>query len=193
MSCEVLNKIGTGDCERKTLHCKSDPSLAKILAIEERDDKRSKKVVGDIVDTITKSFNTMQIIEENTKHSEKEVCCTVSSKGVGDQLKANREVITAESPVRHPPVEKKNRLTDLLILNENKEVLESQPEEVIRVVELDSGDKSFKANRKILPENVPLPRNDSREILGNIDEKMDEIELFEPKERSGAGNGEDLF
>ncbi|KAJ8954992.1 hypothetical protein NQ318_000424 [Aromia moschata] len=218
MSCEVLNKIGTGDCERN-VHHKSDPNLAKIIAtelvaeiienaldiVEDSDERKSTTVVGDILDSLTKKFDKeMEMMEDSAKFDDKEECCSLPLKGLGDQLNADKEIIRVETSVRHPPVEKRNRLTDLvknskhilakLILNESKEALAAKNEEVIRVVELDSGDQPFKIDRKILPENIPLPRDDSKEILEEDqaeNEKMDEIELVEPNDNEG-GKGEEV-
>ncbi|KAJ8935938.1 hypothetical protein NQ314_012559 [Rhamnusium bicolor] len=220
MSCEVLNKIGTGDCETNLL-CKSDPNFAKLVAselvaeilesaldiVEDCEKEKSTKVVGDILENLANKFQEMNISEENkdliASLSEKDEC-SLPLKGLGDQLKADGEIITEEASVRHPPVEKKNRLTDLvknskhvlakLILNENKEAkFGPKNEKLIRVVELDSGDQPFKTRKKVLPENVPLPRNDSEEILEEPKENdvMDEIQLFGSSEKNGSQEEDD--
>lgn len=209
---------GTGDCESK-LHCKSETDLAQIVAselvseilenaldiVEECEQEKSTRVVGDILETLANRFQEMNISEEN-KNSPKQSCEKEGSfpllKGVGDQLEGEEEVLQEENSNKFPPVEKKNRLTDLvknskhvlakLILNERKESFEKKNEKVIRVVDLESGEPSYKVRRSIIPENIPLPKNDSREILGDTipEETMDEIQLYGSTEKQCEGKGD---
>lgn len=214
---EYIFLSGTGDCESK-LHCKSETDLAQIVAtelvseildnaldiVEECEQEKSAKVVGDILESLASRFQEMNISEEN-KNSSKPPCEKGGShpllKGVGDQLEGD-EVVQEGSSTKYPPVEKKNRLTDLvknskhvlakLILNERREAFEAMNEKVIRVVDLDNGEASFKVRRSIIPENIPLPRSDSREILEEtiIEETMDEIQLYASSEKQCEGKGD---
>lgn len=144
-------------------------------------------------------------ISEDTKTSmklsyEREGTC-LPLKGIGDQLESEEEIIQEETSVKYPPVEKKNRLTDLvknskhvlakLILNERRDTFEMKNEKVVRIVDLNSGEPSFKVRRNIVPENIPLPKSDSREILEEtiVEETMDEIQLYASDEKcEGKGD-----
>ncbi|KAJ8920461.1 hypothetical protein NQ315_005329 [Exocentrus adspersus] len=188
MSCEVLEKIENA-----------------LDIVEECEQETSVKIVGDILENLANKFQEMNISED--KSLTKFTCekqGVLPLKGTGDQLKGDDEVV--EDDRRHPRVEKKNRLTDLvknskhvlakLILNEHKESTESMKnekvEKVLRVVDLDIGEPSFKSRKKIHPENIPLPRSDSREILQSPipEETMDEIQLYGSPDDKCAGKGD---
>lgn len=103
-------------------------------------------------------------------------------KGLGDQLKAQEDVI-GEEIIKHPPVEKKNRLTDLvknskqilskLILHEGNYQNDTNNEKLLKVVDLESKGHRYKTKHSIKPESVPLPPCDSSEILKKLDEEID--------------------
>nr|XP_023023623.1 uncharacterized protein LOC111511835 [Leptinotarsa decemlineata] len=212
MSCEVINKIGTGDCELEK-KSRSEQNLATAVASElvseiledalnivvEIEDQKSVKVVGDILENLSNKFQELAISEEKMKMEDKieAIICTTPLKGLGDQLEAD-EGISEETPIKHQTVEKKSRLTDLvknskqilakLMLSENtKETsFDSGPERVLRVVELDSGDRPSKLKEYISPETVPLPQSDSCEILAELtkEDSMDDIQLASSSDKS---------
>ncbi|KAG5883477.1 hypothetical protein JTB14_038351 [Gonioctena quinquepunctata] len=216
MSCEVINKIGTGDCDLEKIS-KSEQKLATAIAtelvseiledaldiVEEIEEKSTVKVVGDIFDNLSNQFQELVISEEKLKMEKIEgIISTPPLTGLGDQLETD-EGIGEETPIKHQTVEKKSRLTDLV--KNSKQILaklmqsestketssgNSPTEKVICVIELDSGDQAPKT-AEISPENIPLPRNDSCEILKVLDrEDMDEIQLSSFSDK-GTQKGED--
>lgn len=201
--CKIF--LGTGDCELNK-NCKSDIKLVDNLAsdlvveilenaLEIVDDVEVKtcKLGGDIMETLSSKFQEMNLTE--SLNSPDDIVCERSLKGLGDQLKAEEGALS-EEPIKHPPVEKKNRLTDLvknskqilskLILSESTHNIEVKNEKVIRVVDLDSKEQRYKTKVAVKPENVPLPPCESSEILQTLDEgnadrpegeKLEEVEL----------------
>nr|CAI5869458.1 unnamed protein product [Callosobruchus analis] len=189
MSCEVVNTIGTGDCELEK-NCKSERGFANLVATElvseiienalDIVDEKAKKEdtsIGNILDKLSNKFKDMVLAEDVPKAEE---TCSISPKGgIGDQLNVDGSIME-EEPVRLPPVEKKNRLTDLvknskhilakLIMTESKENTgDDKEEKVMSVVDLDSGDPPFR---------VISEKTDESAIHEQSDEyKMEEIKL----------------
>lgn len=111
--------------------------------------------------------------------------------GVGDQPPKGTD--KEQEPIPETPqVEKKSRVTDLIknskqILSEYimkekakpmQDKLEETQEEIIQVIELDCvkpGDEPFKAHRKYIPEEVPLPDDD---------EEIEEIIRVQPDDHT---------
>lgn len=162
--------------------------MENALDIVDDTEEKSCKLAGDIMETLSCKFQDLKL-SENVNCSEVQLCQR-SLKGLGDQLKAD-EYASSEEPVQHPPVEKKNRLTDLvknskqvlskLILNDSNNHGLVKHEKVLRVVNLDSKKGKYKVKQTIKPETVPLPPSDSDEMLNqmneNTEQKLDEVEL----------------
>lgn len=164
--------------------------IDNALDVVEELEAKSVKNVGDILENLSNKFQELAISEEKSKISEIMEGSHASTFGVGDHIDANKEVSTPPG-IRQPPVEKKSRLTDLvknskhlwakLMLNEHKdETRDSKSEKILRVVDLDCKEQPFKAVKsEQLPEDLPLPRSDSEDILNSPDENnsLDEINL----------------
>lgn len=160
--------------------------LENALEIVDDPEETTSSFSGNIMESLSSTFQDVKTAE-NLQSSET-ITCKRPLKGLGDQLKAEEDAINEEQ-IRHPPVEKKNRLTDLvknskqilskLILNESSHRMEMNTEKLIRVVDLDTQENRYKLKQIIDPENVPLPPSDSCEILNKLgdENKMEEIEL----------------
>lgn len=147
----------------------------------------------ETMDSVSCKFDNVKLAD-NQKSPESMVSNKLM-KGLGDQLKPFEGILT-EEVIKHPPVEKKNRLTDLvknskqilskLILSENIQEPDIKNEKILRVVDLDSKEKQYKAKVKLQPEKISIPPCESSEILRNESEanevkpnqdKMEEVEL----------------
>lgn len=117
--------------------------------------------------------------------------------GLGDQTPTG--IAAEQKPVEPPQIEKKSRVTDLIknsrqVLSEyirkerskkNADKAEETQEKFIQSIELDCvkpGDKPFKARKKYIPENIPLPPDNEEEIEEIIrvqpeDHTMDVVDL----------------
>lgn len=136
--------------------------------------------------------------------------------GTGDQRNSIETLESPEPVIRHPRVEKKNRLTDLvknskqvlakIIQSESKadiheakkgeeKLVEVLPPTLfvystfyvlfVQVIDLDCpkpNDNPFKIRKKPLPEEVPLPEDNSTDLLNPPEDLMDEIKLNSPKD-----------
>lgn len=168
--------------------------LENAFEIVDDTDEKPSKPGRDIMETLSCQFQEMKLSENY--NSPESILCDRSLKGVGDQLATEKDSIS-EEPLRLPPVEKKNRLTDLvknskqilskLILNESNHHIEAKNEKLLRVIDLDSKENKYKKKHSIKPEIVPLPPCDSSEILTKpedqenegcqYEDKMEEVEL----------------
>ncbi|CAH0553433.1 unnamed protein product [Brassicogethes aeneus] len=194
--CQIMSPVGhsTGDCEFKLTDTKTDRELAHIIATEVVGDivdnamdiiqKKSTGKIGDIItdsnefDSIIESMEKIQIVDEEKG----------KKKRLGDQLESTNEIIADERKIRHQPVEKKSRLTDLVknskqllskyILNEN--IRHDNPEDdhkekVIRVFEMDNQEE----DNAIQSANVQLEANHLPEDVQEDfeDDNLDDIQL----------------
>ncbi|XP_030756734.1 uncharacterized protein LOC115882682 [Sitophilus oryzae] len=182
VACEI---VGTGDGKIENLHKSSDRLTSKVIAKE-----LVLEIVNSALDMVEESSCSREMMENEEKIRDKKCYgsddpkekIVVPLKGTGDQG-SNEAFEQTEVCPFHPPVEKKNRLTDLvknskqllakIMMSESKvsfqqQKKEEQEEHVVDVIELDCiqiHDLPFTCRQKILPEEVPLPRNDSLEIL----------------------------
>lgn len=133
--------------------------------------------------------------------------------GVGDQPPKRTEKEHQERVPEPPQIEKKSRVTDLIknskqILSEYimkektkpiQDKLEETQEEFLQVIELECvkpGDKPFKAQRKYIPEDVPLPNEEDEEEIEEVirvqpdDNTMEVVNLPQktPEERNSSSS-----
>uniref|UniRef100_A0A6P7FQC1 Uncharacterized protein LOC114332847 n=1 Tax=Diabrotica virgifera virgifera TaxID=50390 RepID=A0A6P7FQC1_DIAVI len=204
MSCEIVEIIGTGDYETYEKISKNQSNFATVLASElvsdiidnaldivEDKDRQKMNTSGDIFENLSNKFQGLVITEEQRYM---EGVPAASSKilleGIGDQLQREQE-IEKEAVIKHPPVEKKNRLSDLvknskqlltkIMHAESKaELSDAKSEKVVKVVDLDAVEVPYKVKKILKPEDVLLPGNDSDEILqspSEDEEPLEEIQL----------------
>ncbi|CAH1984981.1 unnamed protein product [Acanthoscelides obtectus] len=194
MSCELVNTIGIGDCEfdknrkseRVFATTIADEFVSEIienaLDIVDETARQEEASIGYILDNLSNKFKDMVLVEELPKSVDKR---SISPKGgIGDQLKIDESMVEEET-VRLPPVEKKNRLTDLvknskhilakLIMTEAKEnPVDDKEEKVVRVVDIDSGDPPFKV--------VPEHKHETVLREGGEENKMEDVQLGQSSE-----------
>ncbi|XP_028138426.2 uncharacterized protein LOC114332847 [Diabrotica virgifera virgifera] len=181
MSCEIVEIIGTGDYETYEKISKNQSNFATVLASElvsdiidnaldivEDKDRQKMNTSGDIFENLSNKFQGLVITEEQRYM---EGVPAASSKilleGIGDQLQREQE-IEKEAVIKHPPVEKKNRLSDLvknskqlltkIMHAESKaELSDAKSEKVVKVVDLDAVEVPYKVKKILKPEDVLLP------------------------------------
>ncbi|XP_056640337.1 uncharacterized protein LOC130447501 [Diorhabda sublineata] len=187
MSFEIVNKIGTGDCE--ILEKIKDEDTAITIASDIVTD-----IINNALDIAEERGNIGDILEEEfeeeTSKDKRKVTENAAGpfQGVGDQL---GDDVNKEPKIQHRPVEKKSRLTDLvknskqllakLMLNESRgELHDTKSEKLVKVVELDSKEQPYRVKNVNAPEDTRLPSDDSDEILNERsgdEEILDEIQL----------------
>ncbi|XP_019874661.1 uncharacterized protein LOC109602681 [Aethina tumida] len=159
--CEIVGPVGTGDCDYMGSEARNDHELAQIIAsdvVNEILDNAMGKVMQEnsqIGDNVTGPhdldciIDAMDKVTDDEMEKKKNEAIKVPIKGTGDQLESTKEVVPDDKKERHPTVEKKSRLTDLVknskqllskyILNDN--IRHDNPEDdyaekVLKVVEL---------------------------------------------------------
>ncbi|XP_076258012.1 uncharacterized protein LOC143195046 [Rhynchophorus ferrugineus] len=193
VTCDI---IGTGDGKAETMaKCEgfSSSNIAKEIVLEIVNNAMEKSRSASSIEAVSSNM-TVDALKSKSKSNRRESKekTMVPLIGTGDQ-KSSGTLVKPESVRFHPPVEKKNRLTDLvknskqilarIMMTDSKSNLQpdliptltKEEETVIDVIELDCvqlHDIPFKCYRSIPPEEVPLPRNDSDDILSPATEEV---------------------
>ncbi|XP_050293915.1 uncharacterized protein LOC126734367 [Anthonomus grandis grandis] len=181
--CEI---IGTGDGEVKEVaknECVATKSIANDIVLEIVDNALDLVDDNSVLNKQKRMDNNPFEEYKKDKRGDEKIYAKekpTSLIGTGDQ-KSNEAFEPQEPTTYHPPVEKKNRLTDLvknskqllakIIMSDSKVLLQAEKKEdekVMEVIELDCvqlSDIPYKKKIKMSPETIPLPKNDSHEIL----------------------------
>ncbi|KAL1506138.1 hypothetical protein ABEB36_005557 [Hypothenemus hampei] len=195
VDCEV---VGTGDGKLKN-SIKSDTRASKAIA-----KSTLLEIVNNAVDVASVRSNSSPLsvlekipietlIGKPIKDTKEKSAAPLT--GTGDQ-RSNEALEIEETIIQHPPVEKKNRLMDLvknskqaiakIIMSDSKIALQEKKKEVEKIVEVidldcvQPTDLPFKSNSGKVPEEVGLRHIVSHEILASTPfqyEDMEELSL----------------